>query len=200
MGIYAIKPKFQQLLDPVATGLARARIHPDVINAAGLGISYGMAGVLLLAAAHPGLFWVLPAGAFLRTACNALDGMVARRLGVSSPFGEVINELFDRLSDAAILLAVGLGGLASLALTALGTSLVLVNSYVGIIGKAAGYRRIYSGILGKADRMIIVGVSGIVSIFASPQVVWNTAMVIVVAGSAVSICQRISAIRKDVAR
>ena len=143
---------------------------------------------------------MLPVGAFLRTACNALDGMVARRLGVSSPFGEVTNELFDRLSDVAILLSVGLGGLAQLALTALCTSLVLVNSYAGIIGKAVGGRRIYSGILGKADRMIVVGVAGIASVCVSPPAVWNTAMAIIAAGTAVSICQRTVAIRKDVIR
>lgn len=197
MGVYAIKPRFQRLLKPVADVLIALRVHPDAINAAGLVIALAMAAALYLVDRWPALYWVLPLGAFLRTACNALDGMVARGLEVSSALGEVQNELFDRVSDAAIFLSLGLSGHCDLAVAAVGTAAILINSYLGILGKAAGGKRVYTGILGKADRMILVGVMGIVSFFHPAGLAWEIVGVVVVSATLVSALQRVWAIRED---
>jgi len=197
MGVYAIKPRFQRLLKPAADALIARRIHPDAINGAGLLLALGMAASFYFAPAWPALYWALPLGAFLRTACNALDGMVARGLGVSSAFGEVQNELLDRLSDAAIFLSLGLSGHCDLRLAAVGTAAILINSYLGILGKAAGGKRVYVGILGKADRMILVGVTGIVAFFHPIPLGWQIVGAVVVVGSFVSAFQRLRAIKGD---
>lgn len=47
---------------------------------------------------------------FLRLALNALDGLVARDLGPARPWGEVLNEVSDRLADLALFVGAALDG------------------------------------------------------------------------------------------
>jgi CDP-diacylglycerol---glycerol-3-phosphate 3-phosphatidyltransferase len=197
MGIYSIKPLFQKSLAPIAHACISLKIHPDYINLAGLLVSLGMAVSLFFAKDIPALFWILPIGAFVRTACNALDGMVARGLSVSSPMGEVYNELLDRISDAAIFASVGISGLGNIENAFAATVCVLLNSYVGILAKAAGGKRIYAGIIGKADRMILIGLAGIISFFYFTYLTWDIFLWVILAGSVIAILQRLSIIRKD---
>jgi CDP-diacylglycerol---glycerol-3-phosphate 3-phosphatidyltransferase len=200
MGIYSIKPKFQKFLMPAAALCIRYKIHPTVINLFGLFISLSMAASLLFAMNIPLLYWILPFGAFFRTACNALDGMVARGLKVSSAMGEVYNEVFDRISDAAIFFCIGLSNHGSMTLAFVATICILINSYLGIVGKAAGGSRIYIGIIGKADRMILLGAMGIVSFFIFKREYWNILLLILIAGTSIAAIQRIAAIRKDLVK
>jgi CDP-diacylglycerol---glycerol-3-phosphate 3-phosphatidyltransferase len=200
MGIYAIKPKFQNALRPVAGLFIKIQIHPTYINLLGLMISLLMAFSLFMASTIPAAYWVLPVGAFLRTACNALDGMVARGLNVSSAVGEVYNEFMDRISDAAIFFCVGLSHHGEIALAFAATIAILINSYLGIIGKAAGGSRVYIGLIGKADRMILLGAMGIISFFTFSILYWNIFLIMILSGTCISMIQRLAAIKKELTK
>ena len=157
MGLYEIKPRFRQILNPLADRLAW--LHPDAITAAGLGAS-GLALLCFFGALQQRwLLLLVPCLLFIRIACNALDGLVAQRTGRVRAFGEVLNEGVDRLSDVILLLGLGFTPFASLSLAALATVAVLLSSYAGILGKAIGVGREYGGILGKADRMFWMGLT-----------------------------------------
>ncbi len=161
MGLYDIKPRFRQILNPLADRLAW--LHPDAITLAGLGAS-GLALLCFFGASEQRwLLLVVPCLLFVRIACNALDGLVAQRTGRARAFGEVLNEGVDRLSDVVLLLGLGFTTLASLSLAALATAMVLLSSYAGLLGKAVGVGREYGGILGKADRMFWMGLTAIVA-------------------------------------
>lgn len=192
MGIYAIKPLFQKSLAPAARRCIALKINPDYINLTGLFVSIGMAISLFFAQDRPVLFWILPAGAFIRTACNALDKMVARGLSAASPMGGVYNKLLDRLSDAIIFICIGVSGLCTVENAFVATVFVLLNSYTGILAKAAG-----GGIMGEADRMLLLGLAGIISFFYFNWLTWDIFLYIVLAGSAISIIQRLRSIRKN---
>ena len=197
MGIYSIKPYFQKALQPIASFCIAMKIHPNVINLLGFFFSLAMAFSLFYTAPFPVLYWILPAGAFLRTACNALDGMVARGLQVSSSMGEVYNEFYDRISDAIIFFCIGFTGHGRIELAFIATICILLNSYLGIIGKASGGSRVYAGLLGKADRMILLGVMGIISFFTFKTLYWNVFLLVIIAGTGIAMIQRISIIKKE---
>ena len=163
MSLYGIKPRFRQILTPVADRLAW--VHPDVITAAGVGASV-LALALVQIAAAPHRRWLLglvPFALGARIACNALDGLVAQRTGKASPFGEVVNEGADRLSDVALLLGVGATPWASWAWASSATIAVLLASFAGLLGKTVGVGREYGGILGKADRMFWFSVAALIT-------------------------------------
>lgn len=195
MGVYAIKPKFQRLLKPVADFFIDRKIHPDTINLFGTMSSFLIGFSIFFSKDMIILYLVLPLGALIRTSFNALDGMVARGLSVSSAFGEVKNELHDRVSDIIIFTALGLSGHGNLKIVFISLSLILLNSYIGILGKSAGGSRIYAGILGKADRMILLGIGGFLSFMKIGS--WNIVYIIIIIGTIVSICQRFLLIRKE---
>jgi len=99
----------------------------------------------------------------LRTAANALDGLVAEESGLGRPAGELYNKTADRLGDVAFLAgAAAVPGVPpALALGALAAA--ELSSFVGIGAKAAGGTRRYDGPMGKPDRMLALGAAGLVA-------------------------------------
>ena len=197
MGIYSIKPQFQKALKPVFNIFIRFKVHPDTINLFALltAILTGLA--LLYAQQYPILFLAIPLFVLIRTAFNALDGMVARELKLSSKLGEVYNELYDRLSDIAIFVFLSFASYmdSSLALIALAT--ILFNSYLGILGKSAGGSRVYKGLIGKADRMLYLGIVSIVSYFKLDPLYWQIFIWLILSGTIVSSIQRFIIIKNE---
>src|SRR5262245_24075251 len=107
-GIYSIKPWWQRRLGLVEDWLVRRGIHPNLVTLAGV-ISAGALGAALAASARwPWLPLAVAPLAILRLAANALDGLVARRAGLSSAFGELYNEFGDRVADTAVLVGLAL--------------------------------------------------------------------------------------------
>lgn len=190
MGIYRIKPRFQQALGGAQRALVRRRVHPDYLTIGALLLS--ICGGVALWGSHWSRWLVLlvPLVAMGRTALNALDGLVARDLGLARPWGEVLNELCDRLADVALFTGVALAVGSDARLGAITIVVMLLSSYLAILSKAAGGRRQYGGVMGKADRMIFLSVVSVAAfIFPSlPILTWF--LVVVLIGLALTFARR----------
>ena len=163
MALYDVKPRFRTLLGGLVPALSP--IHPDWITGAALVCSIGAGFLFRWAVGSRWIFLLIAALLLLRITLNALDGLVAQATGKARAFGEVLNESTDRLSDIAILLGIGFSPLSSPAWSATAVAGVLFSSYVGILGKAVGAGRQYGGVLGKADRMLYLGLACVVAFF-----------------------------------
>lgn len=197
MGIYSVKPAFQRTLQPLSNRLVGAGVSPDVLTFAAVVISGAGATALVLGEGMSWLWLLIPVAAIARITLNALDGMVAVGSGRSRPFGEVLNELSDRVSDA-----LWFSGLAFVVdpVLALGVlSLVLVGSMVGVAAKAAGGRRVYAGVMGKADRMIVVSLTGPAAYFGGVRA-FTWACWLMGVGSAITIIQRLWITRRELSQ
>jgi phosphatidylglycerophosphate synthase len=171
MALYDVKPRFRALLQGMIPLLKS--IHPDWITLMALACSIAAAALFQITPARRWPFLAIPLLLFVRIALNALDGMVAQATGKARPFGEVLNEATDRLSDAVILLGIAVSPLSSLAWGA--TAAVLFSSYVGILGKAVGAGRQYGGVLGKADRMLYLGLTCVAAFFLGNPILYSGA-------------------------
>ena len=80
----------------------RLGISADLISYSSVIFAAAAAGCFWRSSAHPLLLIVAPLFCYLRLWCNMLDGMVALAAGAASRRGELVNELPDRVSDAAI--------------------------------------------------------------------------------------------------
>jgi CDP-diacylglycerol--glycerol-3-phosphate 3-phosphatidyltransferase len=197
MGIYAVKPRFQKTLKPLENLFVRYHVHPTVINILGLIASVIMAGCILLSVHHAMALILVPFLAFFRTACNALDGLVSRRLGVASSMGEVFNELIDRISDILIFISLILLPQTHDMLGYLALLIVLLNSYLGILSKSAGGSRQYGGLMGKADRMIYISVAALVVLIFNQPNWWNIFLGFVLVGTVITFVQRFNATKNE---
>ena len=157
MSIYALKPRFQQLLRPAVRALHRRGISANQVTLAACVVSL-LLGLLLCALADsPRWFWLLPLWFFLRMALNAVDGMVAREFGQQSALRGSLNEITDVAADAALYLPFAFiapfGGLQ----IGLLIFLAAMSEFCGVLGQVHGNGRRYDGPMGKSDRAFVFG-------------------------------------------
>lgn len=163
MSLYALKPKFQNLLRPVTRWLYAHGVTANqvTLGAAGGSILVGLI-VGLVAGGNAGggawrVFLLIPVWLFLRMALNAIDGMLAREHGQKSTLGAYLNELGDVISDIALVLPF----LCASAFTSADIWLFALTAAVvecaGLIGPLAGASRRYDGPFGKSDRALVLG-------------------------------------------
>jgi CDP-diacylglycerol---glycerol-3-phosphate 3-phosphatidyltransferase len=190
IGIYRVKPAFQRSLRGIEDWLILHRVHPDVLTYAALVLSVVGGAALYLAPEQTWLLGLVPIVAVLRTALNALDGLVAKRTGLARPWGEIINEFCDRLADVALFGAVALAAPSAHLLGASVVVLMLLTSYLAILSKAAGGARQYAGPMGKADRMILLTLFSVLGLFLPMDLTYNALLGVMLAGLLVTLIQR----------
>lgn len=172
-GMYALKPRFRQRLDGLASACARRRVHPDWLTYAAVGCA-ALAGSIIVTSSHqPWMLLLVAPLVALRLTLNALDGLVAERSGLARPWGKVLNEGCDRISDVLCLLPLGLLPGASIGWTVAAVGATLATAYTRTLVEAAGAGRQYGGPMGKADRMLLLGLACVLAGFGWQQaLVW----------------------------
>jgi CDP-diacylglycerol---glycerol-3-phosphate 3-phosphatidyltransferase len=197
MGIYAIKPKFQKTLLPIKRLFIRLGISPTVVNFLGLVCSLIIATSIAHSVDINWFLLVVPFFAFFRTALNALDGMIAREQNLSSSKGELLNEFLDRLSDIIVFSSFALLLPDYGFLVAVTTSLVILSSFVGVLNKAFGGVRLYTGVMGKADRMLYLGLAAVLQFFFEIKSFWVCFLYFLMIGMILTIASRVRHILKQ---
>ncbi len=144
---------------PLVNLLHTHRITANALSVASLccaalaGIAYYFAYNSTLALALA-LFFLL-----LNGLLDGLDGALARKTGTSSKYGDFLDHVIDRYADVFIISGIFLGGYLRADLGALAVTGVLLASYLGTQAQAVGIGRNYGGIMGRADRMIVLGLA-----------------------------------------
>ena len=177
--VYQLKPRFQQLLQPLLHRLARWGISPNQLTLATTGLMLLYGAALALYPSSQALWYGLPLVLLVRMALNALDGMLANATGQKTPLGAVLNELCDQVSDAALYLPFAMvpGVHAGLLVV-----VVVAASWVectGLAALAVGTQRRFDGPMGKSDRAVAFGLLGLlVGGAAAPT--WTNSLLMVV--------------------
>ena len=147
------KAPLHRFFDPVARLLFRARLRPNHLTVAGLGVSIAAAYVLSMGRLRWGAVLLAVAGLF-----DFFDGAVARLAGSDSDYGAFLDSVVDRYSDLAVLLGILVyyetrgnttGSIATMA-TLAGTFMV---SYTKARAQSIGLR-CEVGIMERPERLI----------------------------------------------
>ena len=159
--LYALKPKFQELLRPLVGRLAAAGVTANQITLLALGMSVAGGGFVALEAEAVRPFLLLPLVFLARMTLNAIDGMLAREFGQKSPLGAYLNELADVVSDAALYLPFAF--VAPFGPWSIGLVIVAscVSEMAGALGPMVGTARRFDGPMGKSDRALVFGALGL---------------------------------------
>jgi archaetidylinositol phosphate synthase len=164
MTLDRLRPLADRVLDPLVAAAVRAGLTPNGTSALAFVIAAAAGGSFALASREPLLY---PLGAvlvFLNGWLDLLDGALARELGTASRAGDLLDHVFDRYADIVIVVGLAAGvdrfGLGIVAVTG-----VLMTSYLGTQAEAVGLDRVYGGLLGRADRLALVGIVTVVTPF-----------------------------------
>lgn len=175
MTLDKLRPVAERFLEPFVAGADRVGLTPDGISilafvfAVLAGAAYTVAGTPLVGIGPDPVLYVLGAVFVLLNGwMDLLDGALARRQGTDSKAGDLLDHVLDRYADIVIIagLAAGTGAylLGFLAVTG-----VLMTSYLGTQAQAVGLDRVYGGLVGRADRLAIIGLVTVVAGFYTAE-------------------------------
>ena len=196
LGVNA-RPAVAKVVAPIVPALVRAGITPDMVTITGT-VGAVASAVFLIGSGH--LFW----GAFavwMFVMLDMLDGALARARGGGSVFGAVLDSVGDRAADAAIFgaLAWWFSGAGDNRLFVLLSLICLVlgvlTSYIKARAEGVGLS-CDVGIVERTERLIIVLVGTGFTGLGIPYAL-HVALVVLVAGSAVTVVQRLTAVRRN---
>jgi len=143
-------------LTPVAKRLIN--VNPNTISWIGLILAF-IAGLFFwLSGRDGGWHWMLIAGAITVIVSgyfDALDGKVAKLAGKASRKGDFLDHVFDRYADVFMIGGVAVSTWCNPYLGMLALVGVLLTSYMGTQAQAVGAPRLYAGLLGRADRVVL---------------------------------------------
>lgn len=210
----------------IARWLASIRIRPNHVSVASLVFAAVAAWAFYRAGQYPmrsgnmfifmgdrvrrwrtySAWWLVlgAAGIQLRLLCNMLDGLLAIEGGLKTKTGELFNEIPDRIADAMILAGAGYAlGRAGWG-PALGWSaavLAVVTAYIRMLGGSLGLVQDFSGPMAKQHRMFVLTMGALIAameiaIRGRVTALW-IAMVIIVAGAALTAALRIARIAQQ---
>jgi len=149
----------QVFMDPLVAVAIRCRLTPNFFTIAALAAS-AAAGFLFFLRME--LFGVIAVA--LNAFCDAMDGAVARELKIQSRRGDFLDHAVDRYADIFIITGFFAGGMVPWPVGVFALTGVLMASYLGTQAQAVGVGRYYGGLLGRADRLVMIMVVGIIDL------------------------------------
>jgi CDP-diacylglycerol---glycerol-3-phosphate 3-phosphatidyltransferase len=164
ISIYELKPKFQNLLRPITSGLFNAGVTANQVTVLAMVISIAVGAWLTYVAvtgATARWFLLIPIWFFLRMAFNAVDGMLAREFNQKSALGAYLNELSDVVSDCALYLPFCFVAPFVPMLVFAVIFFAALSEMAGALGPMIGAPRRYDGPMGKSDRAFVFGALGL---------------------------------------
>lgn len=144
------------------------RVNPNLVSwiaflsAVGAGISFFLGGGGFLGLA---LLLVL-----VNSYLDALDGKIAKMAGKASVRGDFLDHVFDRYADVFMLGGIAFNAMyCRLEVGTLALLGVLLTSYMGTQAQAVGQGRAYGGVLGRADRLVLLFLGGLIQLLVAPS-------------------------------
>jgi len=180
------------------TGLARTRVTPNALTAAGVTLCIAAALIVPFESRNELLWYWLGAVVFVvGSVLDILDGALARAGGKSTPFGAFLDSTTDRIGEGAMLAAIGFvlarqGHDVAVLFTILGVAGSFLVPYVRAKAEALGLRGDV-GLGSRAERVVVI-TAGLV---LAPWGLLPYAIYLLAATSWLTVLQRVLHVRKQ---
>ena len=154
--------KKRDYIDPILTFFAKrlSRFHPDIFTWISLvfAIISGVFFFLSTPKNEETYVNILPASLFifLNGLFDAIDGKIAKLTKKTSKHGDFLDHALDRYADIFIVGGIALSSWCDLRIGLFALIGMFLTSYMGTQAQAVGYKRVYGGILGRADRLALL--------------------------------------------
>ena len=156
MTFNALRPVASKVIDPLADFFIRYEVSPDTISIVSLicaffaGLSFYYSPVYNELTLLAGILVVF------NSLFDALDGVIARKSNRATPRGDFLDHVIDRYSDVFIICSIFFAGYVAWQIGVAAIVGVLLTSYLGTQAQALNLGRYYGGIMGRADRLVVI--------------------------------------------
>ena len=157
-----------RLLGPWVSAADRLGLSPDQVSVIAFLVAVGAAAAF--AGGSAVLYAVGALFVLLNGWLDLVDGALARHQGIASDGGDFLDHVLDRYADVAVIAGLT-AGVEAYALGFAAVTGVLLTSYLGTQIQAVGIGREYGGLLGRADRLALIGIVGVVAAVYSAPIV-----------------------------
>lgn len=162
--LHSLRGSSSRVISPLVDTLVRSGLKPNMLSFMSLLFAFlaGYCYYISFEQTFPlslALLFVAISSFF-----DFLDGEVARKSGLESRRGDLVDHVIDRYADSFILGGIVLAGYSGV-LAGIGAIVgTLITSYLGTQAQALGLGRYYGGFLGRADRMIFLIIATILNL------------------------------------
>jgi archaetidylinositol phosphate synthase len=153
---------YRERVRPYVVRLARPFLGWPPARLTWLALVLAVAAAVLAALVRwlgPLLFLPVCALVLLTGLFDVLDGEVARSTGRASAQGDLLDHVADRYADVVLVLGIAVSGFSIPIVALLALASLLLTSYMGTQAQAVGLGRGYSGLLSRADRLVVLAVA-----------------------------------------
>jgi len=168
MTLDKFRPLADRALGPFVSAARTLGLTPNGVSVVAFLLAVAAGGVYAIATQNPLLYLLGAVLVFLNGWLDIVDGALARELEVASSGGDLLDHVLDRYADIVIIVGLA-AGLSRWALGIAAVTGVLMTSYLGTQAQAVGLDRVYGGLLGRADRLALVGITTGVAAFLNPE-------------------------------
>ncbi len=156
MTFNTLRPFATKVIEPLAEFFVRYEVSPNTVSIASLICAF-FAGLSFYYSPASREF-VLLAGILvvLNSIFDALDGVIARKSNRATPRGDFLDHVIDRYSDVFIICSIFFAGYVSWQVGVAAIVGVLLTSYLGTQAQALSLGRYYGGVMGRADRLVVI--------------------------------------------
>ncbi|MCK9278165.1 MAG: CDP-alcohol phosphatidyltransferase family protein [Methanoculleus sp.] len=165
MTLDQFRPHVQGIVQPVVDLVRKIGITPNGLSLASFLVSI-LAGIAFYAG---GVAFGVVMVAF-NAVFDALDGALARDMGIAGLRGDFLDHVIDRYADIFIITGIFAGGAASWPIGVFALTGVLMSSYLGTQAQAVGVGRFYGGLLGRADRLVLIIIAGTLTVLIPGEI------------------------------
>ena len=168
--------KQRHRLDWWLTPLAKAlrRMDPNVFTWLSLVAAFvGGWAFYTSGPGQEGWLWLAWGMVLSNSVLDLLDGKVAKMTDRCTPKGDYLDHAIDRFSDVLFIGGIALSPWADLRIGFAAVVFTLLTSYLGTQAQAVGIGRNYGGLLGRADRMVMLLVIPVAQASLGPRFGWD---------------------------
>jgi len=177
MTLDKFRPYVSGALDPFVKGFDRVGMTPNGVSVLAFGMAVLAASAFALGGLEDPVWYAVAAGlVFLNGWLDIVDGALAREQDVASAGGDLLDHVLDRYADIVVIAGLA-AGLENYLLGFAAVTGVVMTSYLGTQAQAVGLDRVYGGLVGRADRLAIIGVVGLLAYPISGPVVGEFTLV-----------------------
>lgn len=156
MTFNALRPFATRVIDPLADFFIKYEVSPDAVSIISLICAFFAGLSFYLSPGHQELVLLAGILVIFNSFFDALDGVIARKSNRATPRGDFLDHVIDRYSDIFIICSIFFAGYVSWQIGVTAIVGVLLTSYLGTQAQALNLGRYYGGIMGRADRLVVI--------------------------------------------